>query len=97
MPRPRSMSTGRATSRLRGSWLFGSAPALEELVRNAELIEHFTDRVRDDIVYAPRIGVHRRHRREDNCAHLRQLRERPEMTEVQRRLANDQDQAPLLF
>ena len=57
-----------------------SSPALEQLVGDAELVERFADRVRDDVVDALRSCVHRGDRRQDHRADLGELRERAQVT-----------------
>lgn len=51
----------------------------------------------DDIVDALGIRVHRRNRRQDRRADFRELRERPQVTDVERRFADDEDEPTFFF
>ena len=61
------------------------------------MVEYLADGVRDDIVDAARVGIERRNRRKNRRPDLGELRERAQMPEVQRRLANDEHDASTLL
>ena len=72
-------------------------PALDHAGVDVEQVEHAPDRMIDDVVERLRPVVERRHDRADHRPHLRQLRHRPQMAGVQRRLANAEHQPAALL
>ena len=57
-------------------------PAREQLVADVQMIEHLPDRVVENVVDARRPRVHSGNRRQNHGADLRELRQRPQVTEV---------------
>jgi hypothetical protein len=69
----------------------GAAPFLDEGLGHVQPVEHARDRMIDDVVETGWAIVERWHGRHDDRAHLGERDQHSQMTEMQRRLADDQN------
>src|SRR5688500_4294652 len=94
---PRKFSFSNIFSLVLHYVVLHALPALDALVLDVEEIEHAPHRVVHQVVDGLGAAVERRHRREDDPAHLGDGLHVADVREVERRLARDEHQPPPLL